>query len=163
MYGEVVTDQTARALLARSLPDRGLLSVLGDGPVAPEIVVVDRSWSTPAGEVARGIDDADGGVARPVPSAGSDEEALRQLLRAARAWSTNGVPVAFDLQGPPESLPALVTAAMVAGSRMLVLADEAGPETERQARRAADVTEVLLVERAGALRREGRPGVADGG
>jgi len=71
-----------------------------------------------------------------------------RLARVSRS-SGEGVDVGFEIDpadGPPA---ALVAVAMVAGASALVLPDDAeGSGLAREVRRAADLADALLVERA---------------
>ncbi len=153
----VDVDVTHRALLAWPGPQVGGapgLRVDVPGAVG-EVALIEEPWDTPVRRVAGlhvGIDA--GLVLRPV-ALGADVDGidpaapLHRTLDAARRWSGSGVVVAMDLDLGDSSVAALVTIAMVAGVRVLVLPAGSDPDALREVRRAADVTEALLVERAG--------------
>jgi hypothetical protein len=84
--------------------------------------------------------------------AGDTDDALLRLRATARV-AGRGHPVAVAVDGPAASPEAVVVAALALGARVLRLVP--GGTGAREVRRAADVAEALLVERAGS----GRPAV----
>ncbi|MBS1838283.1 MAG: hypothetical protein JST64_11385 [Actinobacteria bacterium] len=160
-----MSDVMFRATLARSLPESDAVTILDGDLTQRRVAVVDQVWDTSTEAVSAAISArGDVGVlVRPLPTGRTEDLALRQVLHAVRRWSSAGLTVATDLDAAVADLdgavadldravpvPAFVTAAMVAGARVLVLGERSGPQAERDARRAADVTEALLFERAGA-------------
>ena len=79
--------------------------------------------------------------------------ALVDRLVAARLAAAGGASAAVWVRLDDGPVAAVVTAAVEAGSTVIVLADEIGqdPELRREARRAADVATALVRER-GAVR-----------
>lgn len=80
----------------------------------------------------------------------SDSGSLSERLERVSLASGEGAAIGFEIDpadGPPA---ALVAVAMVAGASAFVIPDD-GDESglAREVRRAADVTDALLVERAG--------------
>lgn len=110
------------------------------------VSVADRQWDSAAAHDDRPAREL---VLRPLSDADDPLAVLGQSLDASRRWSAAGEVVAVGLDGDAGPVAAVVTASMMLGARVLVLPVDADDDVAREARRAADVTEVLLVERAG--------------
>lgn len=152
-------DLTHRAVIAvvdRDV-DRGLPGRLREPGESFEVALVEEPWDVPGPELARRCAEAGDVVVRPAaavagdagPDAADADVAVGRALDAARRWSGCGVIVAIDMVTGEAPVAAMAAAAMIAGARVLVLPEDSGNEAVREVRRAADVTEALLVERAG--------------
>lgn len=139
-------DLAFRAIVARQAAGSELVLQCSGGEGV--VVVVDLPWDAGPTDLAGVPGPQDGVVVRAATAALDAQQALHRSLDAARRWSAAAV-VAVEVDEAVGPASALVTAAMAAGARILVLAADAPAGLVRDVRRAADVTEALLVEAAG--------------
>lgn len=147
-HGMILGD---RAVLARSLPASDLrrdrcVELVSDGGL---VSFVGCPWDESCARVGEELERIGGGVVEPLSDPTEPDVMLTRSLTAARRWSGWGFVVAVRIGETTGPAAAVVTAAMVAGARVLVLPHDSAEGFVRDVRRAADITEALIVERAG--------------